>query len=148
MIKGLLTMENGEKIPFELYDDEKPITVNNFVKLIKEGYYDGKIFHRVIPGFVSQGGCPYGTGMGSLGYVIPCECDPRKYENKHKHVAGALSMAHRGPNTGCCQFFIVHTPQPHLDGVHTVFGSVTDNLEAVLSMRNGDKIASMVIVED
>ena len=67
MIKGLLTMENGEKIPFELYDEEKPITVGNFVKLIKEGYYDGKIFHRVIPGFVSQGGCPYGTGTGDLG---------------------------------------------------------------------------------
>lgn len=145
MIKGLLTMMNGEKIPFELYDEEKPITVNNFVKLIKEGYYDGKIFHRVIPGFVSQGGCPYGTGTGDLGYVIPCECDPRKYNNVHKHVPGALSMAHRGPNTGCCQFFIVHEPQPHLDGRHTVFGMVTDNLEAVLNMHNGDRIKSMVV---
>ena len=141
-------MENGEKIPFELYDDEKPITVQNFVKLIKQGYYDGKIFHRVIPGFVSQGGCPYGTGTGDLGYVIPCECNPYKYENKHKHVPGALSMAHRGPNTGCCQFFIVHESQPHLDGRHTVFGMVTDNLQAVLKMKNGDKIASMVIVEE
>jgi len=147
MIKGLLTMENGEKIPFELYDEEKPITVGNFVKLIKEGYYDGKIFHRVIPGFVSQGGCPYGTGTGDLGYVIPCECNPYKYENKHKHVPGAISMAHRGPNTGCCQFFIVHESQPHLDGRHTVFGMVTDNLEAVLKMRNGDKIKSMIVEE-
>ena len=142
-IKGSFTMENGAVIPFVLYEEEAPITVGNFVKLIKEGYYDGKTFHRVIRNFVSQGGCPYGTGAGDLGYTIPCECD----KNVHKHVDGTLSMAHRGRNTGCCQFFICHCPQPHLDGVHTVFGQVTDNLGAVRNMRNGD-IMVKVTIED
>ena len=100
-IKGSFTMENGAVIPFVLYEEEAPITVQNFVKLVKSGYYDGKTFHRVIRNFVSQGGCPYGTGAGELGYTIPCECD----KNVHKHVDGTLSMAHRGRNTGCCQFF-------------------------------------------
>ena len=142
-IKGSFTMENGAVIPFVLYEEEAPITVENFVKLIKSGYYDGKTFHRVIRNFVSQGGCPYGTGAGDLGYTIPCECD----KNVHKHVDGTLSMAHRGRNTGCCQFFICHCPQPHLDGVHTVFGQVTDNLGAVRNMRNGD-IMVKVTIED
>ena len=118
IIKGKITMHNGEVIPFELYPDDAPITVENFVKLIKEGYYNGKTFHRVIPHFVSQGGCPYGTGAGDLGYTIPCET----MHNPNRHVTGSLSMAHRGKDTGCCQFFICHEPQPHLDGVHTVFG--------------------------
>lgn len=143
MIKGKITMENGEVIPFELFENEAPITVNNFVKLVKEGYYDGKTFHRVIKDFVSQGGCPYGNGTGDLGYTIPCECD----KNVHKHVAGTMSMAHRGRNTGCCQFFICHKPQPHLDGVHTVFGQVTDNLQAVINMKNGDVMVKVVIEE-
>ncbi len=142
MIKGKITMENGAEIPFELYEDKAPITVENFVKLIKEGYYNGKTFHRVIPNFVSQGGCPYGNGMGSLGYTIPCETD-----NGLKHGVGALSMAHAGRNTGCCQFFIVHAPQPHLDGVHTVFGQVTDNMGAVKNMMNGDVMTSVTIEE-
>lgn len=140
MIKGKITMENGAEIPFELYEDKAPITVENFVKLIKEGYYNGKTFHRVIPNFVSQGGCPYGNGMGSLGYTIPCETD-----NGLKHSIGALSMAHAGRNTGCCQFFIVHAPQPHLDGVHTVFGQVTDNMGAVKNMINGDVMVSVTL---
>ena len=106
LIQGKITMANGAEIPFELYPDEAPITVANFVKLIKEGYYNGKTFHRVIPHFVSQGGCPYGTGAGDLGYTIPCETK----NNPHKHVAGAMSMAHRGKDTGCCQFFICHDP--------------------------------------
>ncbi len=143
MIKGKITMENGEVIPFELFENEAPITVNNFVKLVKEGYYDGKTFHRVIKDFVSQGGCPYGNGTGDLGYTIPCECD----KNVHKHVAGTMSMAHRGRNTGCCQFFICHKPQPHLDGVHTVFGQVADNLQAVINMKNGDVVVKVVIEE-
>ncbi len=138
-IIGKITMENGAVIPFELFEQEAPKTVGNFVKLIKEGYYNGKTFHRVIPGFVSQGGCPNGTGAGDLGYTIPCETAG----NPHRHAQGALSMAHRGKNTGCCQFFIVHQPQPHLDGVHTVFGQVTSNIEAVLAMKNGDVIASV-----
>lgn len=143
VIKGKITMQNQEVIPFELYPDEAPITVANFVKLVKEGYYNGKTFHRVIPHFVSQGGCPYGTGAGELGYTIPCETK----NNPHKHITGAISMAHRGKDTGCCQFFIVHDPQPHLDGVHTVFGQVLDNMKAVRAMKNGDVMAE-VVVED
>ena len=142
LIKGKITMENNEEILFELYPKETPITVENFVKLIKEGYYNGKTFHRVIPGFVSQGGCPYGTGTGGLGYTIPCETE----KNVHKHVTGTFSMAHAGKNTGCCQFFICHAPQPHLDGVHTVFGQVTDNIDAVLKMKNGDVIAKIELL--
>lgn len=143
LIKGTITMENGAVIPFELYPDDAPITVKNFVDLIEKGYYDGKTFHRVIRNFVSQGGCPYGNGTGDLGYTIPCETAG----NPHRHVPGALSMAHRGRNTGCCQFFIVHESQPHLDGVHTVFGMVTDNLGAVRNMRNGDVMTKVVITE-
>lgn len=143
IIKGKITMHNGEVIPFELYPDDAPITVENFVKLIKEGYYNGKTFHRVIPHFVSQGGCPYGTGAGDLGYTIPCETK----NNPNHHVTGSLSMAHRGKDTGCCQFFICHEPQPHLDGVHTVFGKVTDNMKAVTSMRNGDIMDKVEIEE-
>lgn len=142
-INGKITMASGAEIPFELYPDEAPLTVANFVKLIKEGYYDGKTFHRVIKNFVSQGGCPDGTGAGDLGYTIPCETK----NNPHKHIQGSLSMAHRGKDTGCCQFFIVHEPQPHLDGVHTVFGQVTDNIPAVLAMKNGDVMSKVVIVD-
>ncbi len=144
LINGKITMMNKEEITFELYPEETPITVENFVKLIKEGYYNGKTFHRVIPGFVSQGGCPYGTGAGGLGYTIPCETE----KNVHKHVRGTFSMAHAGKNTGCCQFFICHESQPHLDGVHTVFGQVTNNIEAVLKMKNGDKIEKIEITEE
>ena len=143
IIKGKITMENGAEIPFDLYPESAPITVENFVTLIEKGYYNGKTFHRVIPHFVSQGGCPYGTGAGDLGYTIPCETQG----NPHRHVPGALSMAHRGRNTGCCQFFIVHDPQPHLDGVHTVFGMVTDNMGAVRNMRNGDRMVKVEITE-
>lgn len=142
-INGKITMKNGEVIPFELYPNEAPVTVENFVKLIKEGYYNGKTFHRVIPHFVSQGGCPYGTGAGDLGYTIPCETA----NNPHRHETGSLSMAHRGKDTGCCQFFICHDPQPHLDGVHTVFGKVTDNMKAVKSMKNGDVMETVEIEE-
>ena len=138
MLTGKITMANGAVIPFELYEEEAPITVGNFVKLIKEGYYNGKTFHRVIKNFVSQGGCPYGTGAGDLGYTIPCETK----NNPHKHVTGALSMAHRGKDTGCC-----HEPQPHLDGVHTVFGRVTDNMGAVRNMHNGDVMTSITLDE-
>ena len=141
MITGKIVMANKEVIPFELYEEDAPITVANFVKLIKEGYYNGKTFHRVIPGFVSQGGCPYGNGTGDLGYTIPCETKG----NPHRHVEGALSMAHRGKDTGCCQFFIVHDPQPHLDGVHTVFGRVTGNMRAVRAMHNGGVMESVTV---
>lgn len=143
LINGKITMENGEVLPFELYPDEAPKTVENFVKLIKDGYYNGKTFHRVIAHFVSQGGCPNGNGTGDLGYTIPCETK----NNPHKHETGSLSMAHRGKDTGCCQFFICHEPQSHLDGVHTVFGKVTGNIEAVRNMKNGDVMTSVTIEE-
>lgn len=142
-INGIITMANGQQIPFELYPDEAPGTVANFVKLVRQGYYNGKTFHRVIPGFVSQGGCPYGNGTGDLGYTIPCETAG----NPHRHLAGSMSMAHRGKDTGCCQFFICHQPQPHLDGVHTVFGRVTGNMEAILAMKNGDVMEKVELTE-
>lgn len=138
---GYILMENGEKIEFELYPNEAPGTVANFEKLINEGFYNGLTFHRVIPGFVSQGGCPNGLGNGGPGYSIKCETEG----NPHKHVAGALSMAHAGKDTGGSQFFIVHQPQPHLDGVHTVFGKVTSGLETALNMKNGDLMEQVVI---
>ncbi|GAY75938.1 peptidyl-prolyl cis-trans isomerase [Sporolactobacillus inulinus] len=132
--KGSILLANGKQIAFDLFPDEAPNTVANFEKLANSGFYNGLTFHRVIPGFVSQGGCPRGDGTGDAGYTIKCETDG----NPHKHVQGALSMAHAGRDTGSCQFFIVHEPQPHLDGVHTVFGQVTSGIEAVLAMHNGD----------
>ncbi|MGL4818972.1 MAG: peptidylprolyl isomerase [Bacilli bacterium] len=143
MTKGFFELETGERIAFELYPNEAPITVENFVSLAKEGFYDGLNFHRVIPGFVSQGGCPQGSGMGGSGKTIPCETAG----NPHKHKSGALSMAHAGRDTGSSQFFIVHDPQPHLDGVHTVFGQVTEGMDSVRRMRNGDVMKRVVIEE-
>jgi len=141
MKTGYILMANGDKIEFELYETEAPGTVENFVKLANDNFYDGLSFHRVIPGFVSQGGCPVGNGTGGPGYTIDCETEG----NPHKHVEGSLSMAHAGPNTGGSQFFIVHEPQPHLDGVHTVFGQVTSGIEHAKSMNNGDGIEKIVI---
>ncbi|GIP61731.1 peptidyl-prolyl cis-trans isomerase B [Virgibacillus pantothenticus] len=132
--KGYILMENDNKIEFDLYEDAAPNTVANFEKLANEGFYNGLTFHRVIPGFVSQGGCPVGNGTGSAGYTIKCETEG----NPHKHQEGSLSMAHAGKDTGSCQFFIVHEPQPHLNGVHTVFGQVTTGMEFATSMKNGD----------
>jgi peptidyl-prolyl cis-trans isomerase B (cyclophilin B) len=142
--KGYILMENGNKIEFELYQSEAPKTVANFEKLANENFYDGLTFHRVIPGFVSQGGCPNGTGTGSAGYTIPCETEG----NPHEHKEGSLSMAHAGKDTGSCQFFIVHEPQPHLDGVHTVFGQVTSGIEFAKAMQNGDKMKEMKVFSE
>lgn len=141
---GYILMENGEKIDLEFFAEEAPTTVENFKKLAGKGYYDGLTFHRVIPGFVSQGGCPIGNGTGGPGYTIPCETSG----NPHKHKVGALSMAHAGRNTGGSQFFIVHEPQPHLDGVHTVFGQVTNGIETVLNMRQGDVMKEVKVWEE
>jgi peptidyl-prolyl cis-trans isomerase B (cyclophilin B) len=141
--KGYIVMENGEKIEFDLFPNEAPGTVANFEKLANEGFYDGVIFHRVIPGFVSQGGDPTGSGMGGPGYTIKCETEG----NPHKHEAGSLSMAHAGRDTGGSQFFIVHEPQPHLNGVHTVFGKVTSGMDTVLKMRNGDKMTEVKVFD-
>ena len=141
--KGYILMQNGEKIEFDLFPDEAPGTVANFEKLANEGFYNGLTFHRVIPGFVSQGGDPNGTGTGGPGYTIKCETEG----NPHKHEAGSLSMAHAGRDTGGSQFFIVHEPQPHLNGVHTVFGKVTSGMDTVLGMKNGDVMEKVEVFE-
>ncbi|GGA60921.1 peptidylprolyl isomerase [Ornithinibacillus halotolerans] len=142
--KGYILMENGNKIEFELYPNEAPGTVENFEKLVNDNFYNGLTFHRVIPGFVSQGGCPVGNGTGGPGYTIKCETD----NNPHKHEVGTLSMAHAGRDTGGSQFFIVHEPQPHLNGVHTVFGKVTSGMEYVLDMRNGDVMKEVKVISE
>lgn len=144
MKKGTIIMENGDKIQIEFYPNEAPITVENFERLANSGFYNGLTFHRVIPGFVAQGGCPYGTGTGSADKTIPCETAG----NPHKHVVGALSMAHAGKDTGSCQFFIVHEPQPHLDGVHTVFGQVTEGMDAVYRIKQGDVMSEVKVYDE
>lgn len=143
MTKAIIHMAKGD-IGIELFDKEAPKTVANFVKLIKEGFYDGLTFHRVIPGFVAQGGCPNGNGTGGPGYTIEDEL----VGNPHKHVRGALSMAHRGPNTGGSQFFIVYEPQPHLDGVHTVFGQVVEGMDIVDAIYQGEHMEGLEVVEE
>ncbi|WP_070119868.1 peptidylprolyl isomerase [Bacillus marinisedimentorum] len=144
MNKGSIAFENGEVIEFDLYPNEAPGTVENFGKLANEGFYNGLTFHRVIPGFVAQGGCPKGNGTGGPGYTIKCETEG----NPHKHVPGALSMAHAGKDTGGSQFFIVHEPQPHLDGVHTVFGQVTEGMDTVLRIKAGDVMKEVKVWEE
>lgn len=130
----------------ELYDADAPNTVANFVKLIKQGYYDGLTFHRVIPNFVVQGGCPLGTGTGGPGYKIDCELNG----GNQFHDRGVLSMAHAGRNTGGSQFFICHNREntQHLDRNHTCFGKVTENVDIVDKIKQGDKIIKMLIVEN
>jgi cyclophilin family peptidyl-prolyl cis-trans isomerase len=130
---------------FELYDDATPIAAGNFIKLIKSGYYDGLSFHRVIPNFVVQGGCPDGTGAGGPGYSIPCETKG----DKQFHDKGVLSMAHRGPNTGGSQFFICHNRSNtiHLDRVHTCFGKIIDGLDIIDLIQQNDKIEKIVMLD-
>ena len=142
MTTGTLYTKKGN-MKIEFYDDAAPGTVANFVKLSKEGFYDGLTFHRVIPNFVIQGGCPEGTGMGSPGYSIKCETGG----DKQFHDRGVLSMAHAGKNTGGSQFFICHSRQntAHLDRVHTCFGKVTEGLEVIDQIRQGDVIDKIVI---
>ncbi len=130
----------------ELFDDETPETVKNFSKLANEKFYDGTRFHRVISNFMIQGGDPTSrdpndprVGTGGPGYKIKCET----HHNTHKHVAGTLSMAHAGKDTGGSQFFICHSPQSHLDGKHTVFGQVTKGMEVVNAIRKNDEITSI-----
>ena len=142
MKKAIIHMEQGD-IVIELFEKDAPGTVANFVKLIKEGFYDTLKFHRVIPGFVAQGGCPMGTGVGGPGYTIKDEL----VGNPHKHERGALSMAHRGPNTGGSQFFIVYEPQPHLDGVHTVFGKVIEGMDVVDGIQQGAIMETVEVIE-
>ena len=136
-------MADGGDIVIELFDKEAPGTVQNFIDLINKGFYNGLRFHRVIPGFVAQGGCPNGNGTGGPGYTIKDEL----IGNPHKHERGALSMAHRGPNTGGSQFFIVYEPQPHLDGVHTVFGKVIEGMDVVDGIHQGAIMETVEVIE-
>ena len=130
-----VTMEtNRGTIELELYPEYAPVTVNNFVFLANEGFYDGVTFHRVINNFVIQGGDPTGTGRGGPGYQFQDET----IGNPLKHETGVISMANAGPNTNGSQFFITHSPQPHLDGKHTVFGKVVSGMDVVNSIRQGD----------
>lgn len=129
----------------ELYDVDTPVTANNFKTLIRKGFYDGLNFHRVIPNFVIQGGCPNKTGTGGPGYTIPCETDrPRQY-----HDRGVLSMAHAGRNTGGSQFFICHNRQgtQHLDGKHTCFGQLVSGFDVLDNIRPMDEIVSIRIMD-
>ncbi len=143
MYKAIIELDKGE-IVIELLDGEAPNTVANFVSLARKGFYDGLTFHRVVPGALSQGGCPRGDGTGGPGYEIKCELTG----NPHRHEAGAVSMAHAGPDTGGSQFFIVHTDQPHLDGQHTVFGHVVEGLPDVLNMSEGEVMRRVTVVEE
>ena len=137
------TIETGKgDLVLELFARDVPVTVNNFVFLAREGFYDGTTFHRVIPGFVAQGGDPTGTGTGTPGYAFADEF------SEHTHVAGALSMANSGPNTNGCQFFITYTPQHHLDGVHSVFGQLIEGMDVLESLVPGDVIIRISITEE
>lgn len=144
MTRAVMETDAGS-IELELFDADAPSTVANFVKLAREGFYDGLAFHRVIPGFMAQGGCPNSregsrgmAGTGGPGYTIDCEI------NGQKHQAGTLAMAHAGRNTGGSQFYICHGAQPHLDGVHTVFG-VTADMDVVQALQNGSRITAVTI---
>ena len=144
MTKAVMDTDAGVVV-IELFDADAPNTVANFVKLANEGFYDGLSFHRVIDGFMAQGGCPNTragakgvAGTGGPGYTIDCEI------NSRKHQAGSLSMAHAGRNTGGSQFFLCHGAQPHLDGVHTVFGQ-TANMDVVLALKSGSSIRKVSI---
>jgi peptidyl-prolyl cis-trans isomerase B (cyclophilin B) len=142
--KYLVKMETTKgMIELELYPEYAPKTVNNFVFLVQEGYYDGIKFHRVINDFVIQGGDPTGTGAGGPGYKFEDELRG----NPLKHETNSISMANAGPNTNGSQFFITHSPQPHLDGKHTVFGKVVSGAEVVDSIRQGDEMVKVEVSE-
>lgn len=138
MTRAIIETNKGT-INVQLFDADAPNTVKNFADLSEKGFYDGLSFHRVIPDFMIQGGCPNGDGRGGPGYHIKCEINP------NKHLAGTLSMAHAGKDTGGSQFFICHSPQEHLDGKHTVFGK-TEDMEIVNAIRQGDKMLSVKVV--
>lgn len=145
MKKAIITTEKGV-MKVEFYEKDAPNTVKNFIDLAEKGFYDGLTFHRVIPDFVIQGGCPNGTGAGGPGYTIKCELDG---DNQY-HDRGVLSMAHAGRNTGGSQFFICHSRRntAHLDRNHTCFGRVVEGLEVIDAIRQGDVIEKVEIVEE
>lgn len=133
----VITMENGKQIKIELYPDKAPKTVENFEKLVKDGFYDGLCFHRVIEGFMIQGGCPHGTGTGGPGWTIKGEFAANGFNNDLKHDRGVISMARAmDPNSAGSQFFIMHKKAPHLDGQYAAFGKVIEGMDVV------DEIAS------
>ena len=129
------------KLALELYANDVPLTVNNFVFLAREGFYNNTTFHRVIAGFMAQGGDPTGAGAGGPGYSFADEF------TEHTHVTGALSMANAGPNTNGSQFFITYAPQPHLDGMHSVFGRLIDSMDVLEAIEQGDTIVRITIEE-
>ena len=143
MKKAIIDTIKG-KMEVEFYENDAPKTVQNFVDLSKSGFYNGLTFHRVIPDFVIQGGCPQGTGVGGPGYAIDCELDG---DNQY-HDRGVLSMAHAGRNTGGSQFFICHSREntAHLDRNHTCFGKVVEGVEVIDMIEGGDKINSISII--
>ena len=142
MKRARIDTDRGTMV-LELYAEEAPETVANFEKLANSGFYDGLTFHRVIPEFVIQGGCPRGDGTGGPGYTITCETEG----NPHHHERGSLSMAHAGKDTGGSQFFICHSPQPHLDGKHTVFGKVVEGLDVVDAIRRADHMTQVRVTD-
>lgn len=145
MLKAKINTEKGT-MDVVFFENDAPNTVKNFVTLAEKGFYNGLKFHRVIPDFVIQGGCPIGNGAGGPGYSIDCELTG---ENQY-HDRGVLSMAHAGKNTGGSQFFICHSRRntSHLDRVHTCFGKVVEGLDVIDAIRQGDKIVSIDIIRD
>ena len=140
---GVITLDNGNEIRLEFYPADAPKTVENFVTLAKKGFYNNLTFHRVVPDFVVQGGCPKGDGTGGPGHTVPAEF------NKQKHVRGTLAMARsQDPNSAGSQFYICYGPTPHLDGNYTVFGKVTSGIEHVDRIKQGDRMKSVAIVEE
>ncbi|MFA5399953.1 MAG: peptidylprolyl isomerase [Dehalococcoidia bacterium] len=137
---ALIKTAKGD-LALELYPQDAPVTVNSFVTLARKGFYNGLTFHRVIPDFMAQGGDPSGNGTGGPGYKFQDEFSSRT------HQAGSLSMANSGPNTNGSQFFICYTPQPHLNGKHTVFGQLTQGMDVLKNLVNGDKMIEVVITE-
>ncbi len=137
---AIIETEKGNLV-LELFAKDVPMPVNNFVFLAREGFYNGTIFHRVVPDFVVQGGDPTGTGTGTPGYYFADEF------TEHTHIAGALSMANSGPNTNGCQFFITYTPQHGLDGKHSVFGQLIEGMDVLQAIEQGDTVTRIVIEE-
>lgn len=144
MAEAIIKTNKGE-MKVEFFENDAPKTVENFTKLAKDGYYDNLTWHRVIPNFVIQGGCPKGDGTGGPGYTIDCELDG---ENQY-HDRGVLSMAHAGRNTGGSQFFVCHSREntKHLDRNHTVFGKVTEGLDVLDTIQQGDSINAIEVIE-
>ena len=138
-----ITLDNGNTIDIAFYPEDAPKTVENFVTLAKKGFYNGLKFHRVVPDFVVQGGCPKGDGTGGPGYTIPAEF------NTKKHVRGTVAMARsQHPDSAGCQFYITYGATPHLDGSYTVFGHVVSGMEHVDRIKQGDRMKTVAIVEE